>query len=555
MKKEVTIILGILLVLTTITTASAYKWICLGKNEPFPPPSTRECEHDVCQICVTDDYIYTHFGNCRTAGPCEYMNGTHVDSEPPNITVNSPTQDSVYNSRSVLFEVETDERCSMYYTDTIQGRGRWKRVCSKCKEYSHNRRFDEGLNNITIKCRDLHGNEAEVQKQFRVDSRGPRIKSLTDEDFASGHFAVEIDEENPKEIWVNYGNMQTGWRSAKFSLGDCYEERNDMICETNADLADYDEQTVQFWFNITDIAGNSDETKVQEAKVDNKPPVINSLNYEKDRRRVTFYINITEKNFDEITYSYMDDRGRTRTGTLCRRLENGICEDRTNFRDGFNNVTITVRDEAGNTATETAAFYIDSKAPRITGTEPRRGYANGNFEVEFIEETPVLLTLQYGTQSDMRAETLDLNQCWTERNKQKCETNADLTDYNGKEITYWFTLKDYAGNTEDSRENELDVDTEFPILNNPTTFWTQGTGRHTQYIYFNFSITEPNFEEIQYYDHSDNRPRWKRLCTRLREGICEERERFREGQHTVDIQITDEAGNSIAQRIEFTTPE
>ncbi len=550
MKKEV--IITILLVLTSLTTTSAYKWVCIGRGEPYPFPSDKTCWHDLCQVCVTDSGFPTHPNNCNMLTSCEAGNRTAVDADPPDLTINSPLQNKIYSSRSVLFEVESNEPCSLYYIDNINGRGRWKRAASSTMFYSRNRRFDEGLNNITIMCRDRYGNAAETQKQFRVDSKNPKIRSATNEDFASGLFKVEYDEENPTQIWINYGNTQTGWKSAQFNLTECYEERNDMICETTVNLADYDEELIQFWFNITDIAGNSDETKVQEAKVDNTPPIINNLDFEKDRRRVTFTIDITETNFEEATYSYIDDRGRIRTGTLCKRLSFGICEDRVNFKDGYNNVTITVKDEAGNQAQDSISFFIDSKKPRITRTEPRRGYANGIFTVEFIEENPTQLTLHYGNTSDMRTKTLNLGNCQPDRNKQTCETDVELGDYHGQELTYYFILEDLAGNTEESKHTELEVDTIFPELNNPTSFWHQGKGRYGDYIYFNMSITETNLDEVEYYDNTDTRPKWRRLCSRLDDWMCIEKERFDQGHHVVDVQITDEAGNSIAERIEFT---
>ncbi len=555
MKKEVTITLGILLVLTSMTFVSSYKLLCLGYGEQYPGPSGKTCWSDICQVCVNDAMTYhVNPQYCKQITACELLNGTAVDADPPSLTINSPVQDEVYDSRSVLFDVESDEPCSLYYIDNINGRGRWKRVCSKCRDYSRNRRFDEGLNNITIKCEDVHGNAAEAQKQFRVDSKEPRIRSMTDEEFASGFFKIEHDEQNPVEIWGNYGNTGTGWRAAKFNLQDCYEERNDIVCGIDINLGDYDEQEIQFWFNITDIAGNSDKTKVQEAKVDNTPPVINDLQIEKNKRRVTFMLDIAEKNFDEVTYAYMDDRGRIRTGSLCRRINFGICEDSINFKDGFNNVTVIVKDQAGNQAQESVSFYIDSKGPKITSTKPRRGFASGTFSVEFIEENPVLLVLHYGNLSDMKTRSLNLGNCQYDRNKQKCETDVNLGAYHGQEIEYYFTIEDFAGNTEESKHTELEVDTAFPVLNNLGDFWSKGQGRYVEYIYFNLSITEENLDEVEYYDNSDSRPKWRRLCSRLEDERCVEKERFDEGHHSVDVQITDEAGNSIAERIEFSIP-
>ena len=46
----------------------------------------------------------------------------------PAITINSPNNGDVFDSRRVLFDIELNEPSSLYYTDNINGRGRWKRI-------------------------------------------------------------------------------------------------------------------------------------------------------------------------------------------------------------------------------------------------------------------------------------------------------------------------------------------------------------------------------------------------------------------------------------------
>ena len=66
-----------------------------------------------------------------------------------------------------------------------------------------------------------------------------------------------------------------------------------------------------------------------------------------------------------------------------------------------------------------------------------------------------------------------------------------------------------------------------------------------------FDVTEENFGEISYTDQSESRPRERRLCSRLVNGLCNVKKRFIKGHHVVDIKIMDEAGNAISERIEF----
>ena len=72
-----------------------------------------------------------------------------------------------------------------------------------------------------------------------------------------------------------------------------------------------------------------------------------------------------------------------------------------------------------------------------------------------------------------------------------------------------------------------------------------------KYIVFNISITEINFDEISYIDSSESRPREKRICSRLKDGICEKKSMFKKGHHNVQIVIKDDAGNMMTKDFEF----
>ncbi len=355
------IILAAVVFLSLLSAVSAYRLVCLGDGDPYPAGS-RTCTHKICQICMTDDYKQAHSSHCNEMGACELWNGTDVDGKAPNLTVKSPANNKVYTSTSILFDVKSDEECTLYYLDNINGRGRWKRACSDCTEYSRDRRFEEGLNDITIRCVDKHGNKAELRKVFRVDS----------------------------------------------------------------------------------------------------------------------------------------------------------------------------------------------KEPKITKTSPADGFADGAFAVQFTEANPTSLILNYGTYSITRKKPLNLSRdCYEDKGKGYCNISANLKEFDGKEIVYWFELKDAANRLGSSKHVSLQVDATLPVLNNPASFWLQGTGEGSKYVQFKFNVTEKNFDEIDYYDSSDPSPRWKKLCGRLTESICETKKSFRSGNHIVDIQITDQAGNAIAKRISF----
>lgn len=571
-KRKLALILLLLgaLVLLSINLGSSYKLYCLTDGQVLPPNSDNPryvCNSDQCiNICTTDSgFPGVNPASCNGIGTCQTLGGgsTELDITPPTLNVNSPANNEVYGSSGVLFNLNFDEPSSVYYKDNNDERRGFKRICSNCaSSYLGNIRLSDGQNNITIRVEDSRGNPTEQTFVFYVDSKEPRIRGTEPRrDFASGDFSVEFDEDNPKELVLHYG-VNSDMRSANVDLENkCYLERRSRNCEISVDLSDFDNSNIEYYFEIEDIAGNKDMSDSEELRVDYSKPVINNLEFYFDERSNYLRLNFTESNVDEITYIDLNDpRGRERS--LCRRAENGVCEEKVRLDDGHHELRVRVFDEAGNMAEETITFISDLDEPKIKKTEPRRGYASGDFFVEFDEENPKELKLHYGVEGDMRISNVEIDSsCQMGRRSMECNVlGVDLSDFNEQEIKYYFSLNDIYDKVDVSRENELEVDTVFPVLNNPDSYWVQGTGRESNEIFFNFDITEQNFEEVLYsYTDERGRLRERTICSRLDKedrddvrGLCNEDERFREGSYELNIQIIDEAGNSIGFPISFT---
>jgi len=262
-------------------------------------------------------------------------------------------------------------------------------------------------------------------------------------------------------------------------------------------------------------------------------------------RRILLDIETTEE-VDEIGYTYLDSRGRERYRRLCRNCDE--YNRKRSFSAGWNNLTFKALNNGIVEDEENISFFIDYKDPRISKTEPRRGFSDGNFYVEFREDNPENLTLYYG--NSIRTHELDIeNDCSENRGKHKCSVWINLSDFDNKEIKYWFEILDIAGNFDDSRKRDVDVDMTDPVLNNPDSFWERGTGRYSKYLYFDISITEKNFDEVVLsYDYR-GRTKEKILCSRLRYGKCEKRFTMRDGYTNLKLIIRDEAGNEIEEDV------
>ncbi|MFA4953069.1 MAG: hypothetical protein WC584_02510, partial [Candidatus Pacearchaeota archaeon] len=190
MKSKIMLTIGmILMAIVLINFASAEFWACFDKGEVthycnnYKPDKTCS-DSGGCVRCMSvyreaeNCYIHGVWPDClRVTQECSTGNGsgTTIDTTPPVITLTSPLNGSFYNSRSVVFSFELNEGADVYYSDLINGRGRWISVCSNCESNFGKRSFSEGLNELIIKAEDNSGNEAYKNVSFFVDSRDPRI--------------------------------------------------------------------------------------------------------------------------------------------------------------------------------------------------------------------------------------------------------------------------------------------------------------------------------------------------------------------------------------------
>ena len=59
------------------------------------------------------------------------------------------------------------------------------------------------------------------------------------------------------------------------------------------------------------------------------------------------------------------------------------------------------------------------------------------------------------------------------------------------------------------------------------------------------------FDVIEYMDNSDSNPRWRILCSSLKNNVCFKKVSFKVGSHNVMIRVLDNAGNSVGTSIQF----
>ncbi len=372
------LIVGILVFLGStlfLSFVSAEFWACFEKGEiahycnNYKPDWTCGTNNG-CEKCMSvyreneTCYIHGSWPKCSQLPPgCSNFGNGSIDTQAPNLIIYSPAQDEVYTERSVMLDLEVNEEADIYYYDNIVNRGIWTRVCTDCLGYSRTRSFSEGLNNLTFKATDAIGNEAYLTRSFFVDSKKPKIKKTEPKKgFSDGNFYVEIQEANPTSLVLHYGDTNPGMRTANVDLETCEDIKGNSekkACYINVPLIDYDGKQIEYWFDLTDISGNNDTSKHLILDVDTTYPFINYFNYVIDGRYVSFNMNIIENNFDEVSYTYIDSRGMLRERNLCSRLRDGWCTKKVSFSRGHYDLTIQVKDEAGNSIGFPVSFDIN----------------------------------------------------------------------------------------------------------------------------------------------------------------------------------------------------
>src|SRR3989344_6926120 len=219
--KKILVITGMIFLIGffVVDEVDAYQKLCLDYGQSVPSNDNPRYTwwHDLCQICVTDNLYPTAPYKCNGLSGCGSLgtNNGSIDQESPELVVNSPVDGEVYNSRSIPFDITSNEPVSLYYIDNVDGRGRWRRMYSSTMSYSRILSFKDGLNNITIKGTDKKGNVVEVIRAFYVDSKKPQIRGTEPRrGFSDGWFEVEISEENLVGVKLHYGNDLIGMRQA-----------------------------------------------------------------------------------------------------------------------------------------------------------------------------------------------------------------------------------------------------------------------------------------------------------------------------------------------------
>ena len=207
-----------------------------------------------------------NFNYCKNL-PCIFFDDSQEEKFELNII--SPQDDSIFASRSNLLVIETNKLASVYYG--YADANRLTKLARNITKYSKKFTFRDGVNNFTIKAIDNEGVNVIKELSVFVDSRKPLIRTYTRAKIINGSFNLKFQEDNVKNLRFFINN-----NSNEISLDNCKKERSYFVCSFFIDLNDYNNQTITYYFEVEDIAGNKDTTNKIKTKV-NSQPIFNEL--------------------------------------------------------------------------------------------------------------------------------------------------------------------------------------------------------------------------------------------------------------------------------------
>jgi hypothetical protein len=168
MSRKVMIYITVLMfVVLLMNLVNAGFWACFNKGQLIDFCSSkvpdRTSPSDGYSVCMSNYnqtrncYVQGNPNACNKKNSCTWGNAT-VDSDAPNLTINSPFQGQLCTSRTNLLDFGVNERATVYYFDNIRGK-RWIKLCPSCppgpSSYSRKKSFKEGFNNFTFRVVDV----------------------------------------------------------------------------------------------------------------------------------------------------------------------------------------------------------------------------------------------------------------------------------------------------------------------------------------------------------------------------------------------------------------
>ncbi len=459
---------------------------------------------------------------------------------PMEITINNPQLDVTYGSRKVLIDVSLNKNAdSLEYS--MDG-SYFKRLCLNCNRYAGEKSLSEGAHILVIKANN-GVNSVTKTVSFSIDTLSPRIIRTEPKkgSYLNGtEFSVEFVENNVKEVKLYYG---LNGIFTEVDVIDCELGRvNNCAYELDLKALGYPADRLEYYFTV------ADELRIVESKhvmvfVDMIAPEV-TISSPVDEKlygtgRITLSASVNEKT--DMVYSL--DGGKFMS--LCRSCNTG--ERALNFRDGEHTLTVRATDKAGNYDTASLSFSIDSKAPRIRSTEPKKNSKQKemvSFKINYDESNLNTVVLHYRQKDFGTWLDAPLKACPSGTNAF-CSIELDLSSFNNKWVEYYFNVSDFVTST-NSKMNSFSVDAVAPSLE--IMMPEEGVTLDDKNVMINVVVSNKELVNMEY---SKDGEEFRTLCRNCVGYSSRKYFGGDYGGHTLTIRATDGAGNQDVESVSF----
>lgn len=258
-----------------------------------------------------------------------------------------------------------------------------------------------------------------------------------------------------------------------------------------------------------------------------------------DQRRILVNASVMNKS----KYIYTSLNGE-RFSRACSDCNSAVYTDYA--REGSNELRIMAMNYDGSSFSSSMNFFVDTKKPTISKVVPEnKEYSKGitRFSIKYTEDNLENMSVFYGASA---LNEFVMPDCPSGR-YQECFADIDLSSYDGKQVQYYFVVRDQVHNVS-STINTIFIDNKVPVVTvsspeaKPPVFQGLYTTRR-------IPLTVNVSENVERLEMSIDWGRFSRLC-----GNCNYYNRVRsfdEGKHTLTIKATDKAGNEGYAEVQF----
>ncbi|MDP2926376.1 MAG: hypothetical protein Q8N99_08415 [Nanoarchaeota archaeon] len=295
---------------------------------------TLESGGGYCQVCVDEMGKYSSYVNCLN----EFCKTDPNEDKSLELEVVLPFEEH-YNKNKFNLEINASKNSKIAMVDNING-GKTE-LCNHCNHYNKLLNFNLGFNDITVIA--TKGLEKKERRYiFFIDKEKPRIIKIlpNSRGFSNGKFSVYYSEDNIKELALNY---KVDGEYKKKIIRNC-ENGKSKNCTVEIDLSGYENQELEYYFNLIDIGANSVSSRVNNFFIDTTSPVLKDVITDIDENNIEMTLYIEEMNLDKVYFS-IDEKNKR---VFCYNLKNNLCSKRLTLSYGEHKISFNIIDNARN---------------------------------------------------------------------------------------------------------------------------------------------------------------------------------------------------------------